>query len=316
MTDSPARSWTAWHLHLATSATGAHDRVLREVVGPVIRARPGRPWFFLRYWQHGPHIRFRMRDLTPQQVSDISDRLAAHHAEAAEPRADERRLDAQDHARQSERLAAAGELGAALPATDVATLLPPGVHPAFYEPEFDRYGGRDLMGLSEDLFTLSSRLVLAFLAQPRDTGARAVLALHATAAALHTLPDVPARVAFCEAGLMSWRDWLRRLGHSTEQVDATVEALRDPGRLPPTLSTAVSRHLEQPVTEGPLTSWYAAHLEATGVWAQTAAGPGRILLSHTHMLHNRLGLGVLDELATYGHLLAQLTATRARTVTP
>jgi thiopeptide-type bacteriocin biosynthesis protein len=212
-------------------------------------------------------------------------------------------------------LTAAGELGAALPARDAATLLPPGVHPAVYEPEFERYGGRDLMGRSEDLFALSSRLVLAFLAQPRDTAARAVLALQATAAALHTLPDVPARIAFCEAGLASWRDWCLRLGHSAEQVDATVEALRDPGRLSPALSRVLSRHFEQPVTEGPLASWYAAHAEATGVWAETAAGPGRILFSHTHMLHNRLGLGVLDELATYGRLLAQMTANRARTAT-
>jgi hypothetical protein len=315
MTDTSARSWTAWHLHLATTATSAHDRVLREVVGPVVRDHPGLPWFFLRYWQRGPHIRFRMRHLTPRQVSDISDRLAAHHAEAARPRADETRLDAHNHARQSERLAAAGELGAALPATDVPTLLPPGVHPAVYEPEFERYGGRDLMDRSEDLFTLSSSLVLAFLAQPRDTAARAVLALRATAAALHTLPDASARVAFCEAGLASWRDWLRRLGHSAEQVDVTVEALRDPDRLSPALRTAVSHHLQQPVTEGPLASWYAAHAEATGMWADAAAGPGRILFSHTHMLHNRLGLGVLDELATYGRLLAQMTATRARTAT-
>jgi hypothetical protein len=30
--------------------------------------------------------------------------------------------------------------------------------------------------------------------------------------------------------------------------------------------------------------------------------PGRIVSSHAHMLHNRLGLGMLDELRTYAWL--------------
>ena len=60
------RRWSAWHLHLATTARGAHDRVLTDVIGPTVRALPpGTEWFFIRYWQSGPHLRLRIADLAP-----------------------------------------------------------------------------------------------------------------------------------------------------------------------------------------------------------------------------------------------------------
>ena len=75
-TQGDLMTWSSWHLHLATTARSAHDRVLTDVIGPTIgELAPGTPWFFIRYWQAGPHLRLRMRDVDP----DAYDRVEVHN---------------------------------------------------------------------------------------------------------------------------------------------------------------------------------------------------------------------------------------------
>ncbi|NEE17204.1 hypothetical protein G3M58_63390, partial [Streptomyces sp. SID7499] len=56
--------WRTWHLHVPSGDRSAHDRVVVDAVGSVLPTLPGRPWFFLRYWHGGPHVRLRIGDLT------------------------------------------------------------------------------------------------------------------------------------------------------------------------------------------------------------------------------------------------------------
>lgn len=58
-----------------------------------------------------------------------------------------------------------------------------------------------------------------------------------------------------------------------------------------------------PAAHGPFAGWHAriaAHAEE--IREQSPSHPGMVLFSHAHMLHNRLGLSLLEELRTYAVL--------------
>jgi Lantibiotic biosynthesis dehydratase C-term len=157
--------WTAWHLHLPSSAQTVHDRVLHEAIAPALAHLPDLPWFFVRYWQAGPHLRLRIANLEPERARATELRLRDSLTGAATLRDGEEPLTDAAFGREAQRLASAGEAGSALPPGSPP--LPAGVYEAAYEPEHERYGGEALMPLSESLFTLASTLVLAFLSRPR-----------------------------------------------------------------------------------------------------------------------------------------------------
>ena len=156
-----SRTWHSWHLHTGSFEPRALESIVTGVVAPTITAlagqepgsAPPRPWFFMRYWQQGPHVRLRIADLDEAQASRVAEDLGrawnTHSARAA----DEERLEAADYLKTVSGIAAAGEGAGAL---DVASLRSPGVYPAVYEPETERYGGSELLRLSEDLFRVSS----------------------------------------------------------------------------------------------------------------------------------------------------------------
>ncbi|MFD0776401.1 lantibiotic dehydratase C-terminal domain-containing protein, partial [Streptomonospora algeriensis] len=168
--------WCAWHLHLGTSARSAHDRVLSEVVGPAVDSVPGRPWFFIRYWQAGPHVRLRIGDLDAQERRDLGALLADRLAEAGRLAEGEEPLSPEGYAADAQRMTV-GETGGN---RYVEEMRAPGVHPADYEPEVDRYGGAGLMPRAERLFQLSSELVRGLLPQSHSPARRALVALRAT----------------------------------------------------------------------------------------------------------------------------------------
>ncbi|AZM93690.1 thiopeptide-type bacteriocin biosynthesis protein [Streptomyces sp. W1SF4] len=296
---APTGTWTAWHLHLPSSARSVHDRVLHEAVAPAVAAHPGRPWFFVRYWQAGPHLRLRLAGLTPDEAHATEHRLREALPGAAALRDGEEPFGDAAFGREAQRLARAGEDGSALsPGTPP---LPTGVYGAAYEPEYERYGGAGLMPLSESLFTLSSSLVLGFLSsRPRGRRARALFALGAAACAAAALGDGTDAEAFRAHGLASWRRWLLGYGHAPDEVDQWVAAAGtapgEAGQERAVLASAAS-------AAGPLAAWRRELTAAAAVWRSTpGVQPGRLLFSHLHMLHNRLGLGIPDELLTYARL--------------
>ncbi|EFL19626.1 predicted protein [Streptomyces sp. C] len=292
-------TWTAWHLHLPSSAQTVHDRVLHEAVAPAVAAHPGRPWFFVRYWQAGPHLRLRIAGLAPDEAHATERRLREALPGAAALRDGEAPVGDAAFGREAQRLARAGEDGSALPPGTPP--LPTGVYGAAYEPEYERYGGEGLMPLSESLFTLSSTLVLGFLAsRPRGRRARALFALGAAACAAAALGDGPDAETFRAHGLASWRRWLLGYGHGPDDVDQWVAAA---GTAPGEAEQERAVLAAAGSGTGPLAPWQRELTAAAAVWRATpGVEPGRLLFSHLHMLHNRLGLGIADELLTYARL--------------
>lgn len=281
-------AWTAWHLHLGTTARSAHDRVLTEAVGPAVAELGGRPWFFIRYWQGGPHLRLRVGDLAPGELPEFEKALGTRLAEAGRLRAHEEPLDAEAF-RVAAGVLTAGERGEN---RSLRALLAPGVHEARYEPEYDRYGGRALMAANERLFHVSSRLVLALVPRIRGEAHRARLALRGTMAAAAALGGPAERASYYAYGLAAWRGWATQAGYAEELLDSVTTIAGDGG------AAGVD-----PSAHGPFEGWHeAAGVLLEEVRSASPVPPGAILSSHTHMLHNRLGLSMLEELRTFAWL--------------
>jgi thiopeptide-type bacteriocin biosynthesis protein len=284
--------WSAWHLHLASTAATLHDRVLTDVAVPVAARFPDRPWFFIRYWQAGPHLRLRIGDLTEAERGRAEAELTERLAAVGRLEDGEAPVEAEDYRQEARRLAAAGDR------TDGAvteTLLPPGVHRAEYRPEDERYGGRALMPAAESLFRLSSELAVAIVRGSSSPRARMVAALRATHAAGQALGGTGEASAFYSLGTDAWRSMVGSgFGATAEQLDAWCAADAADARAAELLTAA---------GHGPYTDWHDALAEHAGLVRQRSElHPGRVLFSHVHMLHNRIGLSLVDEMRTYARL--------------
>ena len=64
-------TWVCWHLHVGAMGADLMDSVLLDGVVPVLAELPVSKWFFVRYWQGGPHLRLRMRDLPEGQTNSL-----------------------------------------------------------------------------------------------------------------------------------------------------------------------------------------------------------------------------------------------------
>ena len=287
----PTTRWRAWHLHLSRLEVSASDHVVRHVVGAAVDAvfegpTPA-PWFFVRYWQYGPHVRLRVANLEPDRAERLDALLRARMGEV---RAGAPRLTDEEYRRQAAPLAAAGEGGHVL---DVGELWPPGVYQHLYQPEFDRYGGAGLLAQSERLFQAASELALGFLRLDPPEAARRGLGLRATQAALAALADDQGRRRFCLRAAAGWQAWA---GRRQEAEGGWTKSLAPAVALP----APVQRWSDQ--VNSAMTRWRRATNEEQ---AQ------RILHAHIHMLHNRLGLSVGQEQNHYRALAESLAVSAA-----
>ncbi|MCX2181118.1 hypothetical protein KV205_11325 [Streptomyces sp. SKN60] len=145
-----------------------HTPFLCDTVGPLLRAEGlWDHFFFLRYWQGGPHLRLRMRcgpgAGSPEAAERVTEGLARalpeFTAEAEEEYA--LGLTLQDELARLEK--ETSRAGRPLGSIDRVP----------YEPEFRKYGGPEGVRIAEQVFRRSSVAVLDLLAgQPREWVAR------------------------------------------------------------------------------------------------------------------------------------------------
>ncbi|MGC0415568.1 thiopeptide-type bacteriocin biosynthesis protein [Embleya sp. AB8] len=127
------------------------DRFLTTTLTPMVEGlrSAGRieDWFFIRYAEHGPHLRIRIRGADPATTGDLRERLAEAVRGAPYPVDDgveERYRSAEGGART---LRGHGEV------CEVA-----------YAPEPERYGGVAALPVAEEVFGYSSRIAAAAVA--------------------------------------------------------------------------------------------------------------------------------------------------------
>ncbi|MEV8229696.1 thiopeptide-type bacteriocin biosynthesis protein [Streptomyces sp. NPDC079167] len=151
-----AGAWSPLHLYLPMSL---QPGFLRDVIRPVVHEAGVRDRFwYLRYWQGGPHIRFRLHDVPEQVVESVRGRLtAAMPALDAEQRA--------EYAQQSSHQPGLAALEGAEPEEVRAAGT---VESAVYSPESAKYGGVTGLRIAEELFRSTSDAALDILAGLSD----------------------------------------------------------------------------------------------------------------------------------------------------
>ncbi|MEU8146892.1 lantibiotic dehydratase C-terminal domain-containing protein [Nonomuraea sp. NPDC048901] len=289
--------WISAHLFHAGSLDDLIAQVIAPLEGELREELAG--FFFLRYWEGGPHLRLRVK---PRGGADagrirglIRRRADAYFAEHPSARG----LPAVDYQALAARLAHAerrAEHDDRLYPNDSVEFIA-------YLPEHDVYGEGACIAAVEEHFTDSSRLACGILATGPDQGRRAAIGLAAyTLTMAACLPDPQAAAqAFAlrlgatpvppdveevfrsEAdGLLrqTRRLWNRPVSGPLAAWSSSIRTLRD--RL-----TNLGAALPDPADLGSPAAFLAGAPEPPSL---TAPAVPYILLRCTHLLHNRLGI--------------------------
>jgi thiopeptide-type bacteriocin biosynthesis protein len=290
VTEAAVDTWVSVHAF----HHGDLDALLAEAVAPVVRDRPA---FFLRYWEGGPHIRLRVAEPVRAELhAALSGWLAAHrHPSSVTP---------EQYALMAESMAAAEgmtDFERELRAADTVADVP-------YRPEHDVFGAGDSLAAVERHFVESSALALDIVAERVAPGRRRGFALSAGLLSLAVMfPDLPAlAAAFAGGTAAQLADGDDGIGYPAQRDRLRGQALR-------AWELAGTSRADDTATGRWLASVRALHnsLRECALTATEAASPMSWQLDHlppesrpvaaimmrcTHLLCNRLGVGLTDEM--------------------
>ncbi len=314
-----AADWMALHIHLSDPVLAT--RFLVEWLHPRVRAlhEGGQitRWFYLHYWDGGPHLRVRVQglaaDARPGWLAQVSQAAGAWCA----PHPPQREAFYGNHGFDGQAVDVA-----ALPWFDEGT-----VRVVDYEPEYQRYGGAAALRVAESLFHTSSELAL------RQLGAALVRPGQRLAQALRLMPawarvvcgdDLADQAAFFSRYAAFWASYSPQTRALADALGDEAPAAGEARALAPAFSAApatldsASRVLHAALAqarrdwqrlfhEGRLVAPFDGRvLRDTGLYRASLEA---IVGSLMHMHHNRLGLVPAQEL-----LLARRAAAAARTL--
>ncbi|MDX8051641.1 thiopeptide-type bacteriocin biosynthesis protein [Lentzea sp. BCCO 10_0798] len=245
-------TWTGLHCRVNWNRADL-DAFVADALAP---AMAGQEWYFLRYWETGPHLRVRIRNA--QNVDKLEVRLRELIA-------------AQDFAQEQ------GE----------PDWLPHGdIREVEYVPETERYGGPQALPIAEEVFCHSTEVAVAVLKATHTDSARLTAAIDLTIATAKAL----------DLNLPQAASWLRSLGSGWRNVQerapvptigsqhAANQLMAKRGR-----DLAARWHREP---RGAVAHWRSTINEAKqrlDVWLPY------VWASQLHMLLNRLGITPNEE---------------------
>lgn len=292
------RHYTAlreWHALHAFSHAGAEEleQILTERLFPRLQdlKEQGQMqgWFFIRYWEGGPHLRVRLLYPAPgvteeieallqsalgEMVSHPLDPVQYYSGFTSDPQGILNQLGWHDH-------------GA--------------VKPFRYDPETERYGGFQGLWVSEDFFQQSSELAVVALKLAPRKSARLGLALRLLLLTLHaTRMHNHQAIAWLREFVNAWpihtplpvRSIFHTREHAEEQYFQNREQYQDLARLFQHGAAQVHPFMER---------WHQqvsqTHQQYQHLWdqKQLTLPPLEIWKSQVHMFHNRLGLTIEEE---------------------
>jgi len=277
--DSDGSRWTSCHLYYHGNADLLLGRLVRPLVGSLLRAGTIDHFFFIRYELGGPHVRLRLRALSgaPGAVEEAARDAAEDffaRCPSTEPRPPELVL------RRTREILAADP-------SETDSSLYPDNHVRFcpFRPELERYGGPGLIGAALDFFALSSVRALDFVrahgGEPRSRQIPWLLrALAGQAMGLASSPEeLPGLLGYAAmAATAAGHPLAPFAGRGDRAFEQQPEAFR---RL---LLEACA-----PGTEEAGAGDEALRL-AAAIRRAAPPAPGLILKSLLHMTANRLGL--------------------------
>lgn len=151
------RDWHAYHIFY--HRFDKQDSLLLDCIAPLVaevqEKNLCKDWFFIRYWEGGPHIRLRFLDPDPLVETMIHERITDFIT--AYPPKEEITRDQyyRNHKFDGEPVD-----------PDTLPWYPNGsIVKLPYEPEYQRYGGKDAMAISEKIFTYSSEMALKVMGE-------------------------------------------------------------------------------------------------------------------------------------------------------
>jgi thiopeptide-type bacteriocin biosynthesis protein len=288
------------------------DQVVRELVEPFAARALREGWadghFFIRYSEHGPHVRLRLHGDPAMVASTVWPALVEHvrarHPEVAVDRLPDTPVYQPREGNPPVRV------------THLARVA--------YEPETERYGGPHALTVAERLFEDSSRSAWALMTHMGDQrSARLGKGLLAMVVLVHTF--VRDRAHGASFAQMYSGGYLRSVAREDEGREAWIGAF-DQGyeQQAETLGAYVdevwSRMDDGDPLSDALDAWAAAlrlrrgelraladagKVHAGGVesadWDRTVAS---IVPSYVHMMNNRLGITIQEE-SYLGYLIAR-----------
>ncbi|WP_214105607.1 thiopeptide-type bacteriocin biosynthesis protein [Acrocarpospora catenulata] len=318
--------WVALHVFYASDANPIVVEAVRPLVAGLREDGLISGWFFIKYWQEGPHLRLRFKPARPADRAEVTRRAvgAVEDFLRRRPALYENDVDGLADLYKRMYLAEYGEerwnaeYGADgrmpfRPNNSVA-LLP-------YEPEYDRYGGEAGISIAEWHFERSSDMVAQLLATS-NTHVRPVLLGLAAQLSLMTaytfLGDDEAVSRFFRRYRTFWETSYQEPSDGYhDSFDKSLELTRD------TFAARVARIGSLATAEGPLESsgierTWLNHCRKLRDRVRAAAGRGELLFpsrsggtapmtdgeelatvllsSYIHMTNNRIGAAILDEI--------------------
>ncbi|MFI7230555.1 thiopeptide-type bacteriocin biosynthesis protein [Nonomuraea angiospora] len=310
--------WVALHVFYASDA----NPIVVEAVRPLVRRlrQDGLigGWFFIKYWQEGPHLRVRFKPVSPAAREEVTRRAVNAIEEFLRRRPALYETDSEalgdlykkmylaEYGEESwnEQYGADGRMPFR-PNNSIA-LLP-------YEPELGRYGGEAGIRIAEWHFEQSSDLVAQLLATS-NVHVRPVLLGSAAQLTLITaytfLEEDSAVRRFFQRYRAFWEEAYQE--PSSEQhgaFDRSLELTRD--TFAPRLDRIRALAAGEAEPSGMERTWLA-HCRELRARVLAAAGRGELvfpgggtpgpedlatvlLSSYIHMTNNRLGASILDE---------------------
>ncbi|MEM1181444.1 MAG: lantibiotic dehydratase C-terminal domain-containing protein [Acidobacteriota bacterium] len=281
-TDAPApvQPWQAFHLFYHSD----RDRLARDVVAPLcghlLSGGLAESVFFLRYSLGGPHLRFRALAAEGQR-DEIRKETEARAAAFFRSHPSSQSVDREDIARENAAVAAAAPLESDL-------RVYPDNHFAVmdFAPEVERYGGRELLSHSLEMFEASSLSVLELLLELEGASRPSQIA--------HFL-----RFLFCQAlgvsasfdDIEGWLGYGDFFWPRMPSIEAAADRAFD--QQPAVLSGLVEAEFREPSFPFILT---ASRRLAAAVGTAPREVQRRILASQFHMTANRLGIKNREEI--------------------
>jgi thiopeptide-type bacteriocin biosynthesis protein len=284
---SAVADWLCWHLYYHANQDDILIAGVRPLVESLYEQRLIKRFFFLRYWDGGPHLRLRFQTARTGEAKDVAALIERALQRAIDAYPSTAAIDALTYARMSSHLGAA-EGAAPEPLTEDNTLVR-----RAYRPEQEKYGRDAAMTCAEQIFSASSTAALAAVARRPDKRARLGAGLLAMLSGLRALRyDVATAGRFLERYADFWGSYARTVqGDAIRHGDVAVappfqaiaRAILDEGRVPERLRP------------------WAEALAAAQSAIERVDGPigaerlGFLATNYFHTHNNRLGLLTLDE---------------------
>lgn len=150
--NNASSKWLATYLYYAEPWESFLSNVVKHFIEKVLRENLAEQFFFIRYWEKGPHIRLRFKGRTELMDSVLQPRLEKYFHDYFNIHPSRRD--------EPEWIKQLPEDHAWLPNNSVQFIE--------YEPEIERYGGPNGILISERQFQASSQCVLEILSESEE----------------------------------------------------------------------------------------------------------------------------------------------------